>query len=560
MSLKAGLLALLFCLAIGAELLSYSLPIVIARIVLLVSFLAMLCLIMLMHKFFADSQSPYRKLVVFSVFFVISILFVLRRFLLLLPSRIELVVTSEIFAVAEKMGSSGFISFNNPHSFIFQPSFFLNFLRESMGLTFSQVFYITLLIQAIIIAFAGMFLYELLRKKFDGKEKGYAFYLLPPLLAFSLISFACSERADIGLSLFLLLMCVVYAKGLTSRGMVVVMLLLVLGITFSSSTAILIMIPFFFAYSIFSREPYWLFLGLIPLSYVSFAGHSYLSKLEDYLVFTNQGIGEFLRQFFSGQISERLSPLGRVVLPIASDIRVTSMAYISLLIVALLISISALFILFKLGMLRKIKQNAFFVSVLFVTVIALVIAFAGYVGASVLADTTFSDIRTIAIVFVTLLLPFLFLSKPFLKNITKHRIVVFIIAALLVFASLRTFYEIYPISSSDPVNLVEDPRMDAFAISNARDFLQNAQLEGSVAFDYKTGIRIAHFLSEDLELMTFTTELPKTNYLVFDMNGLEFGSLHTSEEVYEAAIMLSLNQSANVIYNDGAVMVVHLLD
>ena len=91
------------------------------------------------------------------------------------------------------------------------------------------------------------------------------------------------------------------------------------------------------------------------------------------------------------------------------------------------------------------------------------------------------------------------------------------------------------------------------------DFLQNAQLEGSVAFDYKTGIRIAYFLSEDLELMTFTTELIKTNYLVFDVNGLEFGSLHTSEEVYEAAIMLTLNQSANVIYNDGAVVVAKLL-
>jgi hypothetical protein len=127
-----------------------------------------------------------------------------------------------------------------------------------------------------------------------------------------------------------------------------------------------------------------------------------------------------------------------------------------------------------------------------------------------------------------------------------------------VIASLRTFYEIYPISSSDPVNLVEDPRVDAFAISSARDFLQGALVEGSVAFDYKTGIRISVFLSSNLDLIAFTTELPKTDYVVFDVNGLEFGSLHITEEAYEAANMLALNES--VIYNNGAIIVVQLSD
>ena len=225
MRLKAVLLILLFFIAIGTELVSYSLPIIPARIVLVTAFVAMLSLVILMHKLFADSQSPFRKMVVFSGFFVTSILFVLRRYLLLLPSRIELVVTSEIFAVAETMGSSGLISFNSPHSYIFQRSFLLNLLREGTGLSFSQIFCVTLLIQAIIVAFAGMFFYELLRKKFDINEKGYAYNFLPPLLAFSLISCASSERADIGLSLFLLFMCFVFAKGLTSRGNFVVLLL-----------------------------------------------------------------------------------------------------------------------------------------------------------------------------------------------------------------------------------------------------------------------------------------------------------------------------------------------
>jgi len=129
---------------------------------------------------------------------------------------------------------------------------------------------------------------------------------------------------------------------------------------------------------------------------------------------------------------------------------------------------------------------------------------------------------------------------------------------LLVVASLRTFYEPYPISSSDPVNLVEDPRVDGFAISGARDYLKGFQLEGSVAFDYKTGIRIAHFLSPDLHVMTFTSDLPKTNYVVFDVNGLKFGSLHTTEDAYEAADTPAPNQ--NLIYNNGAILVVQRLD
>jgi hypothetical protein len=560
-SVKAILLILLSSLAIGAELFSYSLPIIPARIVLIISFLTMLSLAILMHRLFADAQSTLRKPVIFSGFLVISMLFVLRRYLLLLPSRIQLVLGAEIFAVAETMGSSGLISFNNPHSYIFQPPLLLNLLRQTTGLPFAEVFYIKLIIQVIIVAFAAMFFYEIIRKKFDRTEKGIAFNLLPPLLAFSLISFAFSERGDIGLSLFLLLMCFVFAWDSTDRGfrgMFVVLVLLVVGVTFSSSTAILIMIPFFFAYSVFSRKITWLIFGLIPLSYLSFAGLSYLSRLEDYVFFASQGIGEFFYKFFAGQFSERVLPLSRVVLPMAGDIQVTSIAYVSLLAVAALISVSAFFIWFRRGLFTKYKQNALFSSALLVTVIALVLAFVGYVGASVQAETTSSDIRTIAIVFVTLLLPFLFLSKHFLKGITKHKIILLFIAALLVVASLRTFYEPYPISASDPINLVEDPRIDGFAISGARDFLKSAQLEGSVAFDYKTGIRIAYSLSPDLELMTFTSELPKTDYVVFDVNGLKFGSLHTTEEAYEAARMLALNQS--VIYNNGAIIVVHSSD
>ena len=60
--------------------------------------------------------------------------------------------------------------------------------------------------------------------------------------------------------------------------------------------------------------------------------------------------------------------------------------------------------------------------------------------------------------------------------------------------------------------------------------------------------------------MTFTKQVPETNYVVFDVNGLKFGSLHTTQEAYEEANMLALNQSANVIYNNGAVIVVHRLD
>ena len=557
MRAQSILLAVLVFVAVGGELFSYSMSTLISRIILVITFLALISAAILAHNLFGRFGSPYRKPIIFAVFFIISLLFLLRRYYLFSPSFMESLFHSERFALAESFNASGFILFNTTHSFIFQHPLLLSFLKDAMGVPLSQVVYVTLLVHVTIVAFAGVIFYEAFRKRFDNKEFGFVF--LPPLITFSLVSFAYSERTEIALPLLFLLMSFIFSGGFADRRNAAVILLLVTGITLGSSTAILIMIPFFFLYALFARKITSLIFGLIPLTYLLYVGYSYSLSIRYYAISTIQGVQGFLSQLLGGQVSERVIPWQRLVLPLAGDIQVASATYLSLLLVSALVSLLGLSVWLKYRLFRRgDEKNALFSATLITLLFALGIAALVYIGASVNPESTSSDIRTIAIVFITLLLPFLFLSKNFLKSVKTHKIVLLIIAALLLTASLRTFYEPYPISSHDPVNLVEDIRIDTFAIGKVGDFLRNSRANGTIAFDYKTGPRVANFLSDELQPITFTSELPESDYVVFDINGLKLGSLHTTQDAYEEANNLTSYQ--NVVYSSGNIIVIQRVD
>jgi hypothetical protein len=128
------------------------------------------------------------------------------------------------------------------------------------------------------------------------------------------------------------------------------------------------------------------------------------------------------------------------------------------------------------------------------------------------------------------------------------------VIGLLIFASFRTFYEPYPKSVHDPVNVVEDVRVDSFSISAAGDFLGRFSTRGSIVFDYETS-RIALSIANGTSRSSlFTLTVGSTSLVVFDVNGLKLGSLYTSPEAYAEAENLTSNQ--NLIYNDANVLVV----
>lgn len=464
----------------------------------------------------------------------------------------EGVVHSETFMAAQSYSENGILTYNFQHSFLFQHPLILSFLNTVSGIPIEEVVYISLSLHAILVALCATLLFKTLNTLL-GNEKNIGAYLLPPLVSFSLVSFAYSERTEIALPLLFLLMCYIFDMKFSGREKAITVLLLVLGITFGSSTSILIVIPFFFLFSLFRRRTSYLVYGLIPLTYLISAGFSYIQGLRHYFVFSLEGFVNFLSEVLSGRLPERVYPWNRFTIPTAEDMYLASWTYLSVLLLCFVVTFLSVFILVKYRFYERSDLKPLFLAASVTLLFTLGVASFAYIGASVKLETTFSDVRTIAIVFPTLLLPFVLTSKQLLLRISRNKIILILIVVLIALASLRTFYEPYPKSRYDPINAIEDIRVDPTSIYSVGDFLRNFKSGGEIVFDYKTS-KISKFLSsESFQKSLFTSTLTPASSIVFDINGLKLGSLHTSLEAYTEAN--NLTSTYQVIYNNGNVLV-----
>jgi hypothetical protein len=201
-------------------------------------------------------------------------------------------------------------------------------------------------------------------------------------------------------------------------------------------------------------------------------------------------------------------------------------------------------------------------SALAVVSIMSVVAAAAYIGASITPETTFSDIRTIAFVLPSLMLPFLFTWKPLLALISSRRFLLVLMIILIVMASLRTGYEVYPKSVYDPINVVEDPRLGTDSIYDVGDFIVAHYGSGSITADYKVLNRIQYLIASpqyNRQLLgpRKLTEGYDRGYgrgiLVFDIAGIEYPSPFHSTQLYLAAYNFSMTH--NRICDNGDVVV-----
>jgi len=189
--------------------------------------------------------------------------------------------------------------------------------------------------------------------------------------------------------------------------------------------------------------------------------------------------------------------------------------------------------------------------------LTLLIVVVTYVGASVKTEVPFSDIRTIVIIFILTLLPFTFTSNKLLTKINAKKTFLILVLALMILSSLRTIYEAYPKSIYDPINVVEDDRVDLRSKYYVGDFLNSFCAKGFVALDYKTYLATYTYQlagNYKAELLS-ESSLSLNNIVVFDINGLRYGSIYISSEVYAEAYDLILTQ--NLIYNSGNITIVH---
>jgi hypothetical protein len=172
-----------------------------------------------------------------------------------------------------------------------------------------------------------------------------------------------------------------------------------------------------------------------------------------------------------------------------------------------------------------------------------------YLGTVAVPESSISDIRTIAIVFITFPLLFLLISDKFIRKV-KNRILLASLIVLIILASMFTLYGVSPKSVHDPINVVEDSRLEPFSKYSAGNFLYNYGNETTVVLDYKIYIANALLESSNMTVsMLSGLTLSEGNIVMFDANGLKYGSLYISPELYSAAN--NLTETQDVIYTSG---------
>lgn len=459
---------------------------------------------------------------------------------------------SETTLQAQEYHEIGTIVYSTAHSYFPQTSLVLHTLSEICGLSPTHGIFIIIAIFILFSIAIGIYLVKIITQTYTKKT-----FFMSAIIAFSFMSNTPLLSLNIGyrwigLLMTSLLLCYVFKRGLGNRSDAAIALLLVSGITLGSPVALLLIVPFFLFFSLFERHRTKLVYASIPISYMIHSGYSYTLSLMNYTRFSWEGFVDFFDHIFRWEIPQRITPFGRTTLSIKEDLYITSAAYLSLLLLSFIVT---LILTYDLAKERSARRKDAIAYVICGSMwLALMVVPVTYVGASIKPEASFSDIRTILMILVASLLPFIFMSRKLVARINAHKFFLVFTICLLVLSSFRTIYEAYPKSVHDPINVVEDPRLDPMSIDYVGRFLKSFVIGKTITFDYKTGLRTALYLaSEGYETSVFISTLTPSEVIVIDTHGLEFDSIYSSSEIYVEAYNLSLTR--NVIYNSGGVIV-----
>jgi len=566
--LKQGNMLVLGCLSalnlilVIGNIFCYNCSTVISRVILLITYSALL--ITMVATGFSCTH-PIRVKIIQIMLFLSSVFFAIWRSYFFSPRIIETPFGSEIFYLSQQYDYHGHLIFDTPHSYFFLQPLIVHLLCGICGFSSDTSFYISLIIYSIFTALIGIMIYKTLIKYLQVKyRRNLTINIIAPLIAFSIISFAFSERSGLATNLSILLTIIVLyflaTKKFNKRRESVVLLLFMFGIMIGDTNGILLLIPFFFLFAVSARKTY-LVYALMPLAYLVFSAYSYTLSLQRYARFAFNGFIEFLQEIISGQLPERTMPWQRVSHRIYEDNVVSSISYLSLFAISLVVILLFLWIRTHRKTIKN-HEDAFSKSGVTILFLWLSIAAITYIGASVKPETTFSDIRTIAIVLLSLPLPFILTSGKLISYINFRKVLPYCLTALIVLASLRTVYEIYPKSVNDPIYVVEDLRLGSTRIRVTADFLNTFYKEGGIVGDYKVFNRIGNLLpvsQYEKRLLNETTltkpfvHFPYKSILIFNVAGIKYPSIYHPPEAYAAAYNFSTTH--NRLYDNGIVVI-----
>ncbi|MEM2130506.1 MAG: hypothetical protein QXZ70_07920 [Candidatus Bathyarchaeia archaeon] len=537
----------------------------IARIILVITFSVLLTTLI---KGEVSNNHSVRVKTVSITLILSSAFFLIWRSSLFMPHFIERNLDSETISLSQQYTSSNHLIFDSAHSYFFLQPLVLHFLCNVGGFSSVVGIYVSLLIYGVLVALIGILVYKTLTRYLRAdRQRNPVLNMISPLIAFLAISFAYSERSgyatNFSLLLTLMLLCFLVGRGFKDRRESVILFLLVVGVTIGDTNGILLLIPFFFLYSFFARKITNIVYALIPFAYLILCAQSYTLSLKKYATFAISGFVEFLQEIMLGQLPERVIPWQRTTTRMYEDVVASSMAYLSLLATSLMVIILFMFIWTKKRwQVVKNKEDAFDRACLICLSFWLSIVAVTYIGASFRPETSFSDIRTIVIVLLSLLLPFLLMSKKLISYIKPRKVLLSGLITLIIMASMRTAYEVYPKSIHDPIYAVEDSRLGLTGIYVVDDFLNAYYKFGGIIGDYKLFNRIGRYLPDlqyekrwlsETALNKPFARFPYKSILVFNVAGTMYPSVYHSHEAYMIAYNFSI--SHNRLYDNGIVII-----
>ena len=468
--------------------------------------------------------------------------------------------------LAQRYRDAGNLVFPDSHSYFPQTSLLLYALSTFCGFSLFHSSIVIISLHIFLTALIGLYTFKTMTKN-QRREKEF---FLPLLAVFSLfvshnLMYTNVAYRYLASPLFLLLLLHIYDGNYgeaPQRRYYVVTLLLSVGILLGDPISALIMIPLFMLVSVLGRRRLEVIYALIPFSYLVYSAKSYVLSLRSYTRFALKGFLEFLGDLTRQQFPERVIPWRRTLSLSVEDAYLTSIGYISLLVVSAIIGMTIVIHWIR----GEIREDTTERSVLAkATGLALLsmssLGAFTYIGTSVMPEVRFSDIRTIALIFSSLLLIFSFTTRTLKKRLEGSRTLFYIISFLLIFSSLRIIYSAYPKSIYDPPNVVEDVRLSSTSVYVVANFLQEYYKSGGVIVDYKTLNRIGRTLPapqyEKRWLNETTIDYPFTfhptrSILVFNTAGNTYPSVFHPPEAYQAANDFSLEH--NRIYDNGFVV------
>jgi hypothetical protein len=582
--IASGVLFLIHLLIILlSPLVIYSLPPYPARILLFTIFLSPL--IWLYHYsrtpwIHYDESVLFRFLSFLGVTSFLYLLFNLQH----IDTLGEGVILSEVAMLAEEYGRQGVIVRISAHSYFFQAPFLAYTLNQICGLPVHHAVFLEQGAIILLLALLSLYLQTRIHAMIPKPTPLYLF--LACIVPFALVASGTRiwvpgltvNYRDIGSYLAMVGITYIAVNGLTRRRDYVTMLLLVLGVVLGSPPAAIVLILFFTVYSLFTKQLGPAVYAILPLFYIISSAGLYMRSLMRYGDVALTGVlSAIVEVVTTGSFPD--SPDRPYMVPYG-DRTIETFTYLAILGVAGVviglryaphfrrsrIRLPRVYRFLSWLRLRQIRiVHPRYATLFLVLVVTLWVTLFVTLGATVMPETTFSDIRTIVFSFLLVVLPILFVTPPVyrqLQQLREQRLVLTGLLLLLCMTALLKPASVFPKSSLDAPYVIEDRRLSQ-TIGHAKTVLFTYYPMGAVYFDYKSNLQIVRFMAVNrtfvfrdvfynISLISTLSTL-RDSVAFFDRRGVTEPSLYLNVTDYRTAYSLSL--AANIVFDDGAIII-----